>query len=262
MYNPLYRKGSLLTTTDMMHGIANDIIGPYTWSSMGNMGSNPASVTFNDTDGVTKYTLWVGGKVHLASSPDGPFAEVGPGPGGNPAPIYHKGAWYATSQRTREILTTQKLGGEWTKFADIEPHLDRGTQEDPFMYIDSRGNWHIINHAYDTSEWQHCGNSTLSAHVFSTDGKEWHMLKPDVEPYHHTVHYEDGSSHTYTTLERPNLHFDPSGQLTHINLAADMMTQDEGCPNYEVCPAKRQHCACTNCKYADHAGSIIIALDV
>jgi len=42
----------------------------------------------------------------------------------------------------------------------------------------------------------------------------------------------------------------------------DLMTQDGGCPDYEVCPAKKAHCACTNCKYADHAGTIIIALDV
>ena len=34
------------------------------------------------------------------------------------------------------------------------------------------------------------------------------------------------------------------------------------CADYDKCPAKREHCACTNCKYADHAGTIIIALDV
>jgi hypothetical protein len=54
-------------------------------------------------------------------------------------------------------------------------------------YIDGNGNWHIINHAYATDEWEHCGNSTLSAHVFSKDGLDWHMLEPNVEPYHHTV---------------------------------------------------------------------------
>ena len=126
------------------------------------------------------------------------------------------------------------------------------------MYIDARGNWHIINHAYDTSEYEQCGNSTLSAHVFSEDGKTWSMLTgPNVEPYSHTVHYEDGSTHTYNTLERPNCHFNAQGQMTHINLAADLMTQDAGCASYSVCPAKQGgHCACTNCKYADHAGTM------
>jgi hypothetical protein len=99
--------------------------------------------------------------------------------------------------------------------------------------------------------------------VYSEDGKDWHMLDPNVEPYTHTVSYADGTTHTYTTLERPNIHFNAQGQMTHINLAADLMTQDGGCPSYDTCPAKQGgHCACTNCKYADHAGTIIIALDV
>ena len=97
-----------------------------------------------------------------------------------------------------------------------------------------------------------------------SNGMEWHMLdNPHVEPYSHAVKYEDGTSHTYTTLERPNCHFNAQGQMTHINLAADMTTQDGGCPSYQVCPAKvGGKCACTNCKYADHAGTIIIALEV
>ena len=70
------------------------------------------------------------------------------------------------------------------------------------------------------------------------------MLVPNVEPYGHTVRWDDGSTHTYTTLERPNLHFDGSGQLTHINLAADLDTGDEGCPDRkDHCPAFHVHCA-------------------
>ena len=89
------------------------------------------------------------------------------------------------------------------------------------------------------------------------------MLVPNVEPYSHTVKYEDGSVHTYATLERPCIHFDTSGQMTHIHFAADMVTQDEGCANRTHCPALQHgHCACTNCKYGDHAGTIIVALDV
>lgn len=145
MFNPLYRRGSLLGTQDMMYGTAERIEGPYNWESMGNMGSNPAFVTYTE-DGKTKYSLWVGGKVHVADTVAGPYTAVGPGPGGNPAPIFRNGTWFATSQRTSEVVTTTKLGKEWTKYASIEPKLDRGTQEDPFMYIDKRGNWHIINH--------------------------------------------------------------------------------------------------------------------
>ena len=125
---------------------------------------------------------------------------------------------------------------------------------------------------YDVSEKE--ARRTLSKHTTAKDilrvthyvgarknaPKTWHMLEPNVEPYTHTVSYADGTTHTYTTLERPNFHFNAAGQMTHINLAADMTTQDAGCPDYDVCPAKTTHCACTNCKYADHAGTIIIEL--
>lgn len=277
-FNPLYRKGSLLGTSAIMHGTATSIAGPYEWFSTAHPklasgkligGSNPASVTYVDKAGHTRYTLWVGGKVYSTDAVDGIFSEVGSSPcGSNPAPIYHNGAWYCTFQSTKTVFTTDDLGAEWTKFADIDVHLSQGVQEDPFMYVDKRGNWHIINHAYDTHQWKDCGSSILSAHTFSPDGVNWHMLKPDVEPYHHTVQFDDGTAHTFTTLERPNIHFNSQGQMTHINLAADMITQDGGCANYTkttpICPGVPHgmtQCGCTNCKYADHAGSIIIALD-
>jgi hypothetical protein len=38
--------------------------------------------------------------------------------------------------------------------------------EDPYLWIDSKGAWHIINHAYNNHEYEQCGNSTLSAHFF------------------------------------------------------------------------------------------------
>lgn len=126
------------------------------------------------------------------------------------------------------------------------------------MWIDKRGNWHIINHAYNNYEYTDCGNSTLSAHFFSSDGKNWSMI--GTRPYDHTVQYDDGSSHTYTTLERPNLHFDESGQITHLNVAADLVTGAEGCAN-RTQHSHFGHCPCDNCKWADHAGSALIVLD-
>ena len=47
--------------------------------------------------------------------------------------------------------------------------------------------------------------------------------------------------------------------MTHINLAADLMTQDAGCKSYASCPAKTKignYCACTNCKYTDLPGQL------
>ena len=58
--------------------------------------------------------------------------------------------------------------------------------EDPFMWVDKRGNFHIVNHRYNTSEFGHCGTSTVSAHTFSTNALDWHVIDPAVEPYSDT----------------------------------------------------------------------------
>ena len=71
-------------------------------------------------------------------------------------------------------------------------------------------------------------------------------------PYSHVVHYDDGTSFTFVTLERPNIHFDSGGQMTHINLAADLTTTDSGCGHGR---------ACAECKFYRHCGTTIIKLD-
>lgn len=159
------------------------------------------------------------------------------------------------------------------------------------MWVDKRGNFHIINHRYG-KEQTHCYNSTLrlvdvfftekviilpcSAHTFSPDGKSWHVISPPVEPYSHTVQYDDGTSKTFVALERPNIYFNGSGVMTHINLvslrildqkrqmydflwiilismqAADLTTTDAGCGSN----------SCDYCKFLNHCGTVIIALDV
>jgi hypothetical protein len=118
------------------------------------------------------------------------------------------------------------------------------------------------------------------------------------QPYTHTVQYDDGTTHSYCTLERPGLTFDSQGLLTHINLAADLVTQDEGCasrgkgcvdvswgrgcarvaktrvttrvtlsqgtpPFFRVTRSPFSpplHPPSMQCKYNDHAGTVVIAL--
>jgi hypothetical protein len=77
-----------------------------------NCGENPAFVIFPGEGGKKVFSLWVGGKIWIAASPDGPFAVMPKAtyPGGNPAPVYHDGAFYLTNQKTTEIYTTTKLG--------------------------------------------------------------------------------------------------------------------------------------------------------
>ena len=123
MYNPLYKKGSLIQTTAMLHGVATNITGPYEWEEWPNMGSNPAAVQYTDESGDNKFALFAKG-VRVASSPDGPFADsIGDSPGGNPAPLRFNDVWYATTQTTTEVVTTSKLGQPWTHYSNITPKL-------------------------------------------------------------------------------------------------------------------------------------------
>jgi hypothetical protein len=267
MFLPLYKRGSLAGVTTVMHGIANNIAGPYDWDTLPHLpieSINPAFVTFVNSSGITVYSLWIGWRVLTADSLLGPFLPVPDFsyPGGNPAPIYFKGVFFMTNQATTQIFTTPGLnpGGVWTVFANIS-HDALPTNEyhveDPFLWIDSRKNWHHVNHAYSNLQYTNCSESDVSAHFFSTDGKTWFYSR---QPWGHTVTYDDGTQHSYTTLERPNLSFDPhSGVLTHINLAADLVTGNEGCGN-RTDHAHFGHCPCDNCKWDDLSGTTVIAL--
>ncbi len=112
------------------------------------------------------------------------------------------------------------------------------------MWVDPRGIWHIINHAYSNQEYDHCRQSAASAHFFSADGVSWGY---SAQPYNHTVVYDDGTEHIYATLERPNLHFDETGQPRFLILAADLITGDEGC-GARTKHAHDGHTPCDNCK--------------
>ena len=235
-YIPIYNHASLWATIYTAHGVAPSPTGPFDWVSMPNLpvhDINPAALVYPNSSSPTgsSTAVFLGGKIMIASSPAGPFSVspyTYPGGGGsNPAPILAKdGNLYMTNQGTTQIWTTPSLDKPWTPFATIAHPKMPYTVEDPVMWQDPRGNWHIINHAYNTGERTNCSTSHVSSHFFSADGKTWGHTD---QPYSHTVQFDDGTSHSFCTLERPNLSFDAAGHITHINLAADLITQDEGC---------------------------------
>jgi hypothetical protein len=276
LFAPVYPAGALGGTTTMLHGIASDVAGPYAWGKRPDItiGSLPAfdgpkSVVYTDPDtNKTMYSLWLGGGVLLADSVDGPFKKLEgfAYPGSNPAVFWHEGAFYFTNSPCETIYTTPRLvaGAKWAEHGSVNHSLlpENWIAEDPTLWADKRGNFHIINHAYSPHEWQHCASSALSTHFFSADGgRNWHFLPQAVQPYAHTVDYDDGTSHMFVTIERPSVFFDQHGQLTHLHLGADLVTGDEGC-GARVNHTHFGHCPCDNCKYEDHGGTTIIALDV
>jgi hypothetical protein len=232
---PVYEHASLWNVIYIAHGVASDPSGPYDYTTLANISHaptiNPGGLVFPNASAGNSlvYSIWIAGDILTATDANGPYVKsfsYPGGSGGNPAPAYHNGAFYLTDQSTTTIHTTPSLDQPWTTYATI-PHTGvHYAVEDPTMYFDIRGNIHIINHAYDTSQRGNCTASVVSSHFFSADGKVWGHTD---QPYSHTVQYDDGTTHSYCTLERPGLVFDKQGLITHINLAADLITQNEGC---------------------------------
>lgn len=254
LFDPVYEHASLWKVIHYAHGTAAKIEGPYDWSgpNISSTAINPAALVFPDaTTGKLVYSLWIGGDIWVAADAAGPYVKTFKNPaGGNTAPAFSDGFIYATSQSTTAVVRATGLAGPWEHWASI-PHPKLAyTVEDPYMFVDRNKNFHVINHAYNTGQKTNCTTSWVSSHFFSTDGKTWGHTD---QPYGHTVRFDDGTTHSYCTLERPSLNFDAaSGLLTHIHFAADLVTEDGGC-------ASRGH-GCVDCKYADHAGTLLVRL--
>lgn len=152
LYDPVYENDSLWNVIYTAHGISSSPFGPYDWSSRANLSVaaiNPAALVFkNATTGATVYSVWIGGKILIASSADGPFVQspytYPGGDGSNPAPVFLNNTFFLTNQGTTQIWMTPSLDVAWTVFATItHPPNMPFTVEDPVMWIDPRGNWHV-----------------------------------------------------------------------------------------------------------------------
>ena len=263
-YVPLYESGSLWHVERCMYGLADSPTGPWEWSTNANFscGINPQFLAFPNASNPaqTLYSLWEQGAFWLSESLYGPFTlqRQGGNSGINPSPVYLNGTFYVTTQQTLEIQSAPTFSGPWSFYANIthNPSMPY-VVEDPFLYIDKRGRWHIINHAYNTSESGSCGTSHVSAHWFSETGRDWHWSPQ--EPYSHTVAYDDGTSHTFATLERPYLHFDANGDPDYLVCAVDL-DASETCPAHSAPARSKSTTCCDCCKFSDHAGTTVIKL--
>jgi len=116
-----------------------------------------------------------------------------------------------------------------------------GVYEDPFLYIDTRGNFHLILHVYRTSgtDSQVCqpghDGSVVSGHWFSPDGFTW--TSSYVSPYPNTITLDNGVVQTVSTRERPKILFNAQGEPTHLSNGV--------CAGSTYCPPT----PCVNCKY-------------
>ena len=122
-------------------------------------------------------------------------------------------------------------------------HAYQFRYEGQLLYRDRRGRFHLILHAYVFRFEESCGESSVSAHLFSEDGKRWRMSAP--QPYTTRVPTANGSF-VLTTRERPKLFFDRRGEPTHLINGASAYWGSQPC---DGCDQRRgsQH-SCVVCK--------------
>ncbi|KAI1780743.1 hypothetical protein F4818DRAFT_396695 [Hypoxylon cercidicola] len=89
--------------------------------------------------------------------------------------------------------------------------------EDPFLWRDKRGNWHILCHwMIDITE-RHEKYPRVGGHLFSRSlAGNWTFKLQAV--YNTTVHFTDGGRTDYYRRERPRLYFSDDGKLTPLYL--------------------------------------------
>ena len=204
-------------TVRTAHGAGDSAIAPASAARIGFPGAGSAG----------------GSAIHSASSPDGPWKplELIEYPGcNNPSP-------WAMENGTLVVLCTwfllaaEEAEGPWRRVGPlpIEPSARKGVAgawEDPFLFQDTEGNWHVLAHTYTRAG---AGpQNSISGHIFSRDLRGPWTVSP-VEPYTNAVRYADGTEQMFSTMERPKLLFDGSGVPTHLINGVSPVYPCSGC---------------------------------
>ena len=190
-----------------------------------------------------------GSTVHVADSPYGPWLPLrSPVPKcNNPSPAVHPNGTVFLAC-TWMLYSAPSVDGPWSGGISIRP--PHGGWEDPFLFFDRRGGFHIVAHVYKGGAGAGANNS-ISGHAFSRDGQSWTFS--NVQPYSNVVRQEGSGGgtqvHTYATLERPKLMFsdqtDPHRPTAIFNGASPWW--DETVPANDAC-AKCLNGGCVMCK--------------
>ena len=107
------------------------------------------------------------------------------------------------------VATAPHWSGPYTRAQlPTTPQMRQQAQEDPFVFQDTRGNFHMLTHTMQRRD-------SVGLHAWSHDGHNWTMATPKTA-YTKTVLWSDGSNTTFAERERPVLVFDQNGHPTHL----------------------------------------------
>ena len=168
---------------------------------------------------------------HHAETPDGPWYPLSGPRCNNPAPMLANNgtAFVGCNDGGFHIYKSDDVfAGKWTQVTTMAFPPSWGANapsylknEDPYLWMDRRGNFHLLAHRYDYRDgYPPNPNQTMPLHVsghgFSTDGVAWHF-NVEQQPYDALIRFHNGTTQQFSTYERPHLVFDPeSGLPTHL----------------------------------------------
>ena len=179
-----------------------------------------------------------GNLAHRSPNPHGPWEPL---PSmwpvcNNPAPVWHpNGTLFVACNNGQSnpwpLFASTDGGFTWTKAAEIVVPPTWTTirtktapytgVEDPFLYFDARGHWHLLVHRYRFGDGPGIAPSDIlvAGHGYSLDGWAWEFSS--VPPFDSLIQHHTGPATPYTSLERPKLRIDEiTGQPTHLIVAA------------------------------------------
>lgn len=185
--------------------------------------------------------------MHHSQSPSGPFVPTVSTPGsldlqgrgcGMPTAAFHpNNTLYVVCGNGHSLYSADTWNGTWQLVTTL---TTPPKWEDPTLWFDRRGNWHIVYHVWaaDPFEQHH---EPASGHAFSPNGLEWTFST--VQPFSGTVNYTDGSFKQFATRERPQMIFTDSARHTPVGLTSAVSPQPLG-PWCRECSMG----ACSQCK--------------
>lgn len=115
------------------------------------------------------------------------------------------------------LATAPSYAGPYTRVADV-PILPGHGAEDPHVWRDARGNWHLLMHSLEPGGGFN-GGPKIGRHAFAraSPSAAWTFNNATLA-YNTTVPFTDGSVVTMYRRERPQLFFSDDGAMTPLYL--------------------------------------------
>lgn len=144
----------------------------------------------------------------------------------NPSPFLLPNGSVLCAYRANSQRPGQSDSGEHVSLAMAQtilgPYVDSRSHplistwsEDPFLWRDERGYWHMLMHAPLHSKPQPNQGKLIGAHAFSRDALNWTVSA--TPPYTSLVNFSNGTSFDMRRRERPQLLLSESGQPRYFS---------------------------------------------